>query len=67
MATINSRTLKAMEFCNSDRINGVHEDGTSKSKIIVDGVVHDWVGIGWVVGDPATDEDKKLYTELVNP
>lgn len=66
METIDTPTLKILEFCNSDSINGKHPDGQDKGLILVDGIVHEWIGIGWVECKPA-GHDLKNITKLVNP
>lgn len=33
--------------------------------VIDNGVKKEWVAIGWIDAGPASDEDKKLYPEVV--
>lgn len=64
MKTITSPELKRLEFCNSKSING-ETNGVPNSIIIKEGILYDWVGIGWVDHGKATPEDYEKYTELV--
>jgi hypothetical protein len=35
------------------------------STVIIEGIVMDWVGFGWVGEAVATDEDRKKFPEMV--
>lgn len=36
------------------------------NKVIVDGIVREWVGIGWLVLDKATEEDRQNYPTMID-
>ena len=36
------------------------------NKVIVDGIVREWVGFGWIDLDKATEEDSQKYPTLVD-
>lgn len=58
-----NKTVKRSQVSNTAMIQGGEK---TISRIIMDGVVKNWVGIGWVDEGEATAEDKKKYPTLVD-
>lgn len=56
MKTITFSELKRKAFCSSDTLN----------KVIINGIVHEWVGIGFVECGAATDDDKEKHPTVVD-
>lgn len=53
--TITFAELKRLCFCNSPKL----------TKVIINGVVHEWVGIGLVECGAATEGDREKYPTVV--
>lgn len=57
MKTIKFSELKRLSFCNSKDL---------PKKIIVDGIVREWMGIGWLDTEkPPTADEKRTYPVVV--
>jgi hypothetical protein len=56
MKTITYSKLRRLSFCNSKEL---------PQKVIVDGTVKEWVGIGWCETRDANTEDYKRYPTVV--
>ena len=54
MKTMTFVELKKLSFTNSKDM---------PQKVVIEGIIHEWVGIGWAELDEATEEEKKeLFT-----
>jgi len=57
------KTIKRSEVSNLRMVAGNEKKHTH---VIEDGMLKQWVGIGWVELRPATDEDRNTYPTLEN-
>jgi hypothetical protein len=53
------KTIDAKELAN------IRMNESKPMKVIDNGMIKDWVGIGWVTGDEATAEDIEKYPTVV--
>lgn len=56
------KTVKRSELTHRKMVAGNEKKYTT---VIIEGIVKDWVGIGWVGEDKATDEDRAKFPEMV--
>lgn len=57
-----TNTVRRTELATILRVAG----GEKRHPIVIlDGVVREWVGFGWITLDPATDEDRMKYPTVV--
>lgn len=60
---VRAKTVKRSQLSNIRMTTG----GEDKySKVILDGNVRQWVGIGWVDEGPASADDKKKYPTVID-
>ena len=56
------RTVMRSELTNIKMVAGNEKN---YSTVIIDGIVKDWVGFGWVGDTEATDEDRAKFPQMV--
>lgn len=56
------KTVKRSELTNIKMVAGNEK---KYSTVIIEGIVKDWVGFGWVGEDKATDADRAKFPEMV--
>jgi hypothetical protein len=60
---MSAKTVKRSELSNLRMTAGNEK---KYSMVILEGILKEWVGIGWVGEDKATDEDRKKYPTAID-